>query len=124
MYYKGLTLRVKYCSCKLFLTHYLDVSGSWKGLLGDISPLPELPIQEINVRTTQGEERHPRDYFRTNISHQEGLFKESYSISAYSKAKKIVMAIVILLAIETVMAIVTVLAIETDIHGYHDRPGH
>ena len=26
-------------------------------------------------------ERHPKDYFRTNISHQECFFKESYAIS-------------------------------------------
>ena len=90
------------------------MSGSWEGLLGSVSPLPEFPIQEINVRTTQGEEKHSKDYFRTNISYQEGFFKGSYSIPAYSKAKKFVMAIVTLLAIETNMVIVTALVIETN----------
>ena len=56
------------------------MSGSWEGLLGGVSPPPELPIQEIKVRTAQGEEKHPKDYFQTNINHQEGLFKESYPV--------------------------------------------
>ena len=56
------------------------MSGSRKGLFGDISSLPEVPNWKIDVCIAQGEERHPKDYFRTDISYQEGLFKESYSI--------------------------------------------
>ena len=80
MDYVGLMLRVKRCSCKLFLTHQLDASGSREGFLGGVSSPPEFPTSEINICTTQGEERHPKDYFWTNISHQEGLFKESYPV--------------------------------------------
>ena len=54
--------------------------GSLEGLFGGVSLSLELPIQEINVRTTQGEEKHPKNYFRTNTSHQESLFKESYPV--------------------------------------------
>ena len=36
--------------------------------------------EAINVCTAQDEEKHPKDYFRTNISHQECLFKEFYAI--------------------------------------------
>ena len=48
------------------------------GLFGGVSSTSEFLIQEINICTTQGEEMHPKDYFRTSISHQEFLFKESY----------------------------------------------
>ena len=34
---------------------------SWEGFLGGISPLPELSSQEINICTTQGEEKHSKD---------------------------------------------------------------
>ena len=72
--------RVRGCSCKLFFPNQFDALVSWEGFLGGISPPPELLSQEINVCTAQGEERHPKDYFRTNISHQEWLFKEFYAI--------------------------------------------
>ena len=72
--------RVKGCSCKLFLPNQFDALGSWKGFLGGISLPPELSSQEINVCTAQDEERHSKEFFRTNISHQECLFKESYVI--------------------------------------------
>ena len=56
------------------------MSGSWEGLFGSvISPL-ELLTSKINVRTAQGKQKHCKEYFWTNISHQEGLFKEFYSI--------------------------------------------
>ena len=56
------------------------MSGSWKGLFGGISSSTEFSIQEINIGTAQGEKKHPKNYFRTNINHQEGLLKKSYSI--------------------------------------------
>ena len=55
--------------------------GSREYLLDGVSFASELPSWKINVCTAQGKEKHPKDYFRTNISHQKGLFKESYSIS-------------------------------------------
>ena len=42
---------------------------SQKGFFGDVSPPPEFLVQEINICTTQGEEKHLKDYFQTNISH-------------------------------------------------------
>ena len=50
------------------------MSDSWEGLLG------KLPSQKINIRTTQGEKKYSKNYFQTNISHQEGLFKKSYPL--------------------------------------------
>lgn len=49
--------------------------------LSNISPLPEHRIQEINVYISQGEENYSDNYFPTNISDQESLFKKSYLIS-------------------------------------------
>ena len=54
--------------------------GSWEGLFGGVSSLPKLPTWKINVCTAQSEEKHPKDYFQANISHQEGFLKESYLI--------------------------------------------
>ena len=54
--------------------------GSWKGLFGSVNPPPEFPTQKINICTTWVEEKHPKEYFRTNISLQESFFKESYLI--------------------------------------------
>ena len=51
--------------------------GSWKGLFSGLSSPSEVLIQEINVSTALGKEMHSKDYFQTNISHQERLFKES-----------------------------------------------
>ena len=56
------------------------MSGSQNGLLNSVSSLPELLTQEINICTAQGEKKHSKDYFQTNISYQKFLFKESYLI--------------------------------------------
>ena len=61
--------------------------GSWEGLFSDVSLLPKFSTQEINIRTTQDEKKYPKNYFRTNISHQKGLFKESYPICLVSQQK-------------------------------------
>ena len=98
--------------------------GSWKDFFDSIKPSTEFPTEEINVCTTQGKEKHPKDYFWTNIGHQKDLLKECYSIHRLFWSKKYVMAIVTLLIVQTVMAIVTALAIETNIHGYCNRFSH
>ena len=59
------------------------MSGSREYLLGGVSSLAELSTRKINVCITQGEEKHSKDYFQANISHQEGLFKKSYSICLF-----------------------------------------
>ena len=53
---------------------------SRKGLLGEVGFPPELLTWKINICPAQGKKRHFKDYYRTNISHQEDLFKKSYSI--------------------------------------------
>ena len=69
MNYVGFMLRAKGCSCKLFLTHYLDAFGNQKGFLDGVSLPPEFPIQEINICITQSEEKYLKDYFQANISY-------------------------------------------------------
>ena len=56
------------------------MSGTRKDFLNCVTPLLKFPNQKIDIYFTQNEEKYLKDYFRTNISHQEGLFKESYSI--------------------------------------------
>ena len=63
MYYKDFMIWIKRWSCKLFITHKLDVSGSREGFFSCISFLLEFPIQEINNCTIKGEEKHSKNYF-------------------------------------------------------------
>ena len=60
------------------------LGGFRKSFLSGINLQPGLPIHEINIRIVQGEKKHSKDYFRTNISHQEALFKEFHSIRLIS----------------------------------------
>lgn len=71
---------IKYCSFKLFFSNWLDALGSWESFLSSISLLLELLSQEIKVYATQGKEKYSKNYFQTNISYQEYLFKEFYAI--------------------------------------------
>ena len=69
MNYVSLMFRIECCSCKLFLTNKFNASGSREGLLGSVSSLPKVSTWKIDICITQGEERHPKDYFWTDISH-------------------------------------------------------
>ena len=80
MNYVSLMFWIECCRGELLLTHQLDVSGSWEGLLGSVSSPPEVSTEKIDVCIAQDEERYFKDYFRIDISQQKGLFKESYSI--------------------------------------------
>ena len=67
--YKNLIFQVNCYNCKPFLFYWFNMFSSWKGLLGDISPLPKLLIQEIKNSITQNEEKYFKAFFGTNISH-------------------------------------------------------
>ena len=85
--YVSLMLQVRRCSYKLFLIYKLDAFDGQKRLFGGVNSLQEFSTQKMNIYTIQSEERHPKDYFWTNISHQESLFKESYSICLFFHQK-------------------------------------
>ena len=75
MNYVGLILRIKYYNRKLFFTYWFDASGSQKGLFGSVSSPIEFSTQQIDICIAQSEQRNHKDYFRTNNSKQEDLFK-------------------------------------------------
>lgn len=67
---------IYYCFSKFFFIDKLNFLSGWWGLGSCVTSLDKLFLCKPNICTGENKERHPQDYFHTDIGQQKCLFKE------------------------------------------------
>lgn len=88
MNYESLIIRIKSCSCKLFLSNQFHLSGNRESFGCCIESLLKFSINEVNFDITQGKERYPKSNIYANVSEQKSLLKGSRPLVFVINQKK------------------------------------